>query len=497
MNGSTMQDRAEVVSAGPRVRTQAEREDGLSDASMVPGNVVLARQRLNASPGPYLQRSAEAERVRMVRQLQASVGNRQTGLVIARLKAEGDVTAGGAGPAPGPQASSCAGCPPPPVPREPLAPPQDPGFRAVETTIVEVAKGQAEHGPPKAKADEAEGAAEGPADQYDSLAGARQVETITLSMPTPFNRDQFKADVKKAVGAVAPQNRDSAKEAKDLKIEPQMKEVRVQSTQKLDAGNEAAYGPTRNVAGAKPDAGKREPLRPVSAGLQPKTVVPMKAELPGPRPGPVGAEQAAPPPFTPRETSLDFGPCRIDCTMAAANVTDEQLERSNEPSFLRALDGKREHAGYARTAPEAFRQTEQQVLDRFRTSARQRDETGVDAMHAVRNTVSEDVTVEKGSTKSSDEATLAQFSTLIRTTYETTSRTVYAALISLKAKVQSTFTTGEQAARDAFFGYLRQCERERRDDEAQKRQMDSGRARPYRGRDRSGVGPVAPWRQGL
>ncbi len=396
---------------------------------------------------PTLNRPAGQPPAELLAQLQSVVGNRQVGLMVARLR---DDRAG------------CENCPPSPEPLTPRTPGRDPGFQTVAAEADRVAEGQRTHEPPAQKAKEAQDAASGPSDEVVGQASARRLDdTFRLELPKSFNADAFKEDVRKAVAAVAPQNRDSAQKQEDLKIGPQMNAVQTQATSSLGKTNNAAFGHTQTAVTSPLSTGNRTPLqletpagRVNMSGLQPKAVTPMGEERPGPRPGPVRANRASPAPVPPGVVSLDDGVCRVECTLAAADVTDEQLARSNEPTFLRALDQKRRQADFARTAPQEYRQAETQTLDHFQAGAHQADEQAVGAMHAGRELAARSVASDQGQAKTRDETTLTQFSTKIQNIFNNTNKDVTTILSVLRNSITNKFQNCEREKRKDFDNYL-------------------------------------------
>ena len=156
--------------------------------------------------------------------------------------------------------------------------------------------------------------------------------------PGAFDRAAFIAAVKEAIDAAAPKNLEEADEFK----EGGAGEVKGQVGGHRQGGQgglgEGHQGRDRRGAGrveGQAQAGRAD-----------------AAEEPAARRTPtVGAAGAMPPPVPAATTDLSAGPDAIDSKMADAEVTDEQIQKSNEPAFKGALDARDEAKEHADTAP--------------------------------------------------------------------------------------------------------------------------------------------------
>ena len=83
----------------------------------------------------------------------------------------------------------------------------------------------------------------------------------------------------------------------------------------------------------------------------------------------VGAAAAMPAKAPAEQTNLDHGPAETENQLAAADVTQEQLAKSNEPEFTGALEAKKEGEAHSQQAPAAFRESEAAKLQAAQTSA--------------------------------------------------------------------------------------------------------------------------------
>ena len=214
----------------------------------------------------------------------------------------------------------------------------DPAFQAMKGKSATAAGGSKAHAPANAGAAAAQAAAVPPANDLSSQAQAAQVDEMATKEPGAFDRAAFIAAVKEAVDNSAPKNLEEADEFKDGGAA----EVKGKVTGIVKGGKEDSQKDIKDATVAAPDASKAKP----------KPVEPMANE-------PVGAGDAdgrrrrarcrrrCPP----QTTDLSAGPNEIDKQMADAEVTDEQIQKSNEPTFKGALDARDEAKEHSDKAP--------------------------------------------------------------------------------------------------------------------------------------------------
>ena len=150
------------------------------------------------------------------------------------------------------------------------------------------------------------------------------------------------------------------------------------------------------------------------------------------------------------------GPAEVNQQMAQANVTDDQLKKSNEPQFSGALDAKKTAEDQSQKAPEVYHATENQVLGKAGADAKGAAGAGLQGMHGERAAALGAVTGHKTGAKAQDEAKRAEVATKIETIFNQTRTDVKAILDGLDGKVSTTFDAGEKAARDQFESYVEQ-----------------------------------------
>lgn len=371
---------------------------------------------------PRLREAGALQRIRLVQQLQRSYGNGHVARVMAQIQRRGD-------------------CPPAPTAPAPIAPEQDPRFRGVLAKANAVAAREKKHPPATAKSREAQAAAVPPANEVESRASANQVGEMSRQKPGSFDKAAFIAKVEQAVAAITPK---SEAEADKFKESGRVGEVAGQVSSMVQQSKEGAEKAIKEKTEARPDTSK----------VKPKPVTPMRPEQAGPQPGGVNGAAGMPGPRPAEQVSLAHTKCATDSQMAEAGVTEEQLERSNEPAFEKALEAKREADAHARQAPQEFRKAEQAELARARGDAAATVAEGLQSMHAGRAGALARVGGDKERAKSRDEAKRAEFAQKLEAIFNATKTEVTAILGGLTAKVDTVFAEGEKRARAAFENYV-------------------------------------------
>ena len=317
------------------------------------------------------------------------------------------------------------------------APHQDPRFQGITAKTKQVASKEKQHGPASSKAAEAQAAAQGPANDVSSQAAAAQVGKMNAQQPGTFNKAAFIAALNQAIAQITPKNQE---EAAEFKQSGKAGELKGQVTGLVKDNKESAEQKIETTTKEAPAPGNAKP----------KSVTPMKPEEAGAAPGAVGAGNAMPANKTPQETSLAQGPQSLDQQMTKADVTEEQLKKSNEPSFNSALTSKKQAETHATTAPQQFRTQEQAILGQARGEAGTMEQQAFGGMHTGRIGALGKVLGNKTTAKGQDERKRAEVATKIEGLYTKTKTEVTGILDALDGKVNGSFERGEAGARAAF-----------------------------------------------
>jgi hypothetical protein len=356
--------------------------------------------------------------------------------------------AGGAAPAI--TVARAVAAPPAPAPAGPAAPGvggdirdphDDPGFKAMKGATKGAGVRSKTHQPAAEGAATAQGAAVPPGNDVASQAAAAQVEEMGKQQPGVFDKKAFVAAVKKAIDAATPKN---LEEVEEFKGSGKAGEAKEQVQGLVKGGKKESEKNIKQATDAPPDQSKATP----------KPVTPMVNDEPGGPPADVDAAGAMPKPRPAQQTDLSAGPAEVDAKMAEAEVTDEQLQKSNEPEFTGALEAREAARQHSTTAPGEYRAKEQDVLAKGRGDAEGAAGAELQGMHGARVQALTKVVGQKGETKSADEQKRAKVATDIQAIYDRTKADVTKTLDALDGKVDDAFTKGESAARSQFENYV-------------------------------------------
>ncbi|WP_053226032.1 phage tail protein [Solirubrobacter soli] len=346
---------------------------------------------------------------------------------------------GGGGGAAAAHAAAGGGAAGPAVNKDPHA---DPAFQAMKGKSSAAAGGSKTHTPAAAGAANAQGAAVPPANDMSSQAQAAQVDEMATKEPGAFDRAAFIAAVKEAVDSSAPKNLEEADDFKDGGAS----EVKGKVSGIVKTGKDDSQKDIKDATVAAPDASKAKA----------KQVEPMANDPVGQATSTVGAANAMPAPVPQQTTDLSAGPDAVDKQMADADVTDEQIEKSNEPTFKDALTARDEAKQHSDKAPGEYRKTEQGVLGKAKGDAQGLEAQGLGQMHGARGQALQQAIGHKQGAKTEDEAKRAKVATDIQGIYERTKTDVTKTLGDLDGKVDQAFTAGESGARKSFEDYVGQ-----------------------------------------
>ena len=325
----------------------------------------------------------------------------------------------------------------------PASPEEDPTFQAVAARVGAAAAQEQVHAPTGAASAAAQAAAVGPTNEVASLAAAGQVEEMNQQQPQPFDRAAFKAALMQKIAEMAPK---TLEEADQFKSSNQLASVKSGLTEKVDQGKEQAQGTIEEKTEETPD----------TSGVTPKPVTPLQPQEAGPPPPDVGPVQATPKAKTEAVVSAPFqeGSQGLDQQMAGSQITEEQLEKSNEPTFQSALRAKQEAQADAAQSPVAYRQHEQEVLSQAQADAAATTQTQMEAMHGDRAQLLAQVTGNQEQAKSQDEQKRAEVANHIQEIYGKSKAAVEARLTQLDTDVQQAFANGADDAKKAFEDYV-------------------------------------------
>jgi hypothetical protein len=314
---------------------------------------------------------------------------------------------------------------------------QDSGLKAVVERAKGVAKQKKQHAPAKTKAAQAQAAAKSPPNEVASKASANQVQQMDASQPKPFNRNAFKAALLAKIAAATPKN---LKEADEFKESGKVSSIKGDLTPQVDTGKKQSQGAVEAKVKAPPD----------TSGIPPRTATPLPPAETAAPPGNIDAAQAAPKPKSAADVSLQEGSQSLDQKLGEADVTEDQLKKSNEPEFQAAAEAKKQAQKDAVTAPQAYRQSEQAIVTQAQVEATATAQTQLQGMQGVRGQMLNRVQGSQQQTQSKDEQERAKVATEIQATYNRTKQKAEERLTRLDTEVNQAFDEGATAAQQAF-----------------------------------------------
>ncbi|HLK05681.1 MAG TPA: helix-hairpin-helix domain-containing protein [Candidatus Acidoferrum sp.] len=314
----------------------------------------------------------------------------------------------------------------------------DPAFQSVVKHAKAVAHHQATHGSAKGKAAEASAAAVPPGNEVSSRAAARQTATMEAQKPKRFNREAFKSSLLGKIKAPS-----TLKEADNFKENNNLGEVKTSVNSQVADQKQQSQGALPQKVAENPDA----------SGIDPKPVTPLPDAGIGQGQG-VAAAGAAPKPADNSEIDLSAGPKEVDKQMSDAQVTDEQLEKSNEPAFQSAAGEKKNLQKQSAEAPREYRKQEKTALVASAHQAQAIANKHTHEMHGARKHALTAVSAHQAQAKEEEEKKRKEVSDHIESIYQKVKSKVEARLSQLDKDVNKTFDDGADGARAAFESYV-------------------------------------------
>jgi hypothetical protein len=323
------------------------------------------------------------------------------------------------------------------APKAEASPKNDPAFQAMAGRVKQASGKLKAHAPASAKANEAQAAAVSPPAELKGRASAVQAAAVDREQPKPFDRAGFIKALMEKIASITPK---TLGEADDFKESGKVASLKGDLTKQADATKAQAQGDIPAKVQQAPDP----------SSIPPKEVTPLPAVDAGPPPADVSAAAAMPGPRPDSETSLAVGSASLDHQMAAANVTETQLKKGNEPAFQGAVDAKKTAQADAVTAPQAFRQGEKTTLGQAQAEAKSTAVNELTTMHGGRGAALGKVAGNQTDTKTKDEQSRAQIAQQIEDRYQTTKSRTEARLKQLDTDTGAAFDQGATQAQKAF-----------------------------------------------
>ncbi|WP_405434455.1 phage tail protein [Streptomyces anulatus] len=317
------------------------------------------------------------------------------------------------------------------------SPAQSARFRTMKADVAGKRTRLAAHAPAASESKASQDAAVAPPDDKEAQGKAANAEKMHAAKPGEFDKKAFIDAVNKAIDAQAPKNLDEAdKFAKSGKAD----QVKAEVDGKVTDGRETSAKDIDTATQAPPD----------TAAAKDKDVTPLTPDQAPANPGAPSAADAVPEKQPAAVTDFSEGPAENDKAMADAEVTEDQLAKGNEPEFNEALSAKKTSETDAVKAPAKGKAAQDQQLSTAQQNAAASGAQAMAGLTSTRATAGKQVDGGKNDTKSKDEKKRAEVTAKLRHVYDGTKKDVEDTLSGLDKKVDTAFTSGEKAARDAF-----------------------------------------------
>jgi len=327
----------------------------------------------------------------------------------------------------------------------PRSPEKDPNFQALKERAESTAEGQTKHTPSAALSKNAGDAAPSPENERMSGAQEKQVDEMDEAEPKLFDAATFKKMLLEQIAKVLPQNEE---DAGNFKKDKRMDKVTQAATGKVEEEKTKAAGGIETATTTPPNP----------ESVPERTTVDLKTPEAGKKPGSLDASQAMPPerPDSEVKTPLEENAKEVDDEMAQNNVTEEQLAKSEEPTFIGALDSKKTAQEDSSTAPTDFRGKETGVLDNTKQQSDTFSAQQVEAMHGDRMGLFGKVANVQKDTSKTNTSERDKIARDIDGIFQKTKTDVENSLSSLETGVQQRFDAANSYAKIRFENYVEQ-----------------------------------------
>jgi hypothetical protein len=324
----------------------------------------------------------------------------------------------------------------PPAPPKKPDPESDPKFTKVTKQLKDATKQNKAHPPGKGEAKKAADAAVPPGNDKEAQAKAGQADKMAGAKKGGFDKAAFVAAVKAAIAAKAPKNLDEADKFGDS---GKAEQVKGEVMTKVASG--------KGEAAKDVDAKTKEPPDPSVAKDKPVTPLEQQEVK---KPADPAFATAMPVKVPAEQTNFEGAKNEVDDQMKAADVSEKDLEKSNEPQMMGAVKEKKEGERVAREAPKEVRKKEEEVLKGAEQSAGKEGLSAMAKMFGGKQDAMAKAAGAKSDQKSKDEAKRAEVSTELNKIFDATKLDVEKILTDLDTKVDKAFSDGEARVRTAF-----------------------------------------------
>jgi hypothetical protein len=322
------------------------------------------------------------------------------------------------------------------------SPTSDPAFLTVLGHIKELAARQKKPDAPVSSKVNAAHAAVDSKNEIPGRAAERKADDIhkvvdDQQKQQPFNREDFVNKLFDKINVAAPK---SLGDVADFDKNNNLDSVKQDLNSGVRQGKAESQGQLPNELSKYP---------PSTEGIDRQTPLKLKPPNIGAVPQ-ITAAGAAPKAATDEETSLQAGPSEIEHLMADSNVTEEQLQNSNEPDFQGALEEKKDVEQEAAAAPPVYRAQESALLRSAQNESQQLATKHVLGMHDIRKNRFGEVIDHQTSAQTEEEKQRDQIYGTVEGLYTSTKIGVEARLKKLDTDVNRMFNVIAEVHQSTF-----------------------------------------------
>jgi hypothetical protein len=331
-----------------------------------------------------------------------------------------------------------------PVIKAPTVTPEtDPDFQAVTEKITAQGEKTQQHESSHSATEKAEKASVEPQNKKQSLAEVKQVDIIKDKETPAFDTSSFVNSLMAKIKAITPK---SEKEADEFKNKNKVHEVKSATSGQIQQKKTTSVGPLETATKETPN----------ESGIPSKVVRPLGDAPIGRKPKDLGIEQAMPKKKKTEEVEqpIQQNSQELAQQFTDNEITDEQLEKSNEPTLMNALETKNTAQEDSTNAPQQLRTEEEQSLAETKSGAKQGGKDDLLSMHQDRANILTNVQGKQENASSSYTAEEAKVATKINSIYQSTKTDVEGTLSRLDGQVSRLFDAGAAKAQGRFEEYV-------------------------------------------
>ncbi len=315
----------------------------------------------------------------------------------------------------------------------------DSGFKAVSSNIQKQGDLQQKHQSSKKEVSEAQKAAPEANNRKNSVAQGNHLGVIEQKKTPAFETNTFVDALMKKVDNIMPSNQD---EAENFKSSGKVKEVKQAVAGTVSTAKKKSLQPLEQVTQQQPNV----------SGVANKSITPLGAAEVGRKPQNIEAKRAIPMRLRKDrvEQPLQNDNKELDQVLANNDMSDEQLETSNEPQFQAFLEQKKSAEAGSEERIQQIRDEENKHRTKNKKELEQLGGDQMDAMHQNRRTAMTEVHSTKQAATSGFTVEEQGVGEKINSLYEKTKGEVERRLSRLDSRVQQEFDNGAAAGQRQF-----------------------------------------------